>query len=316
MADSGDQSAMAAIVAAVKRRTQDQMKKFRLAGWLAVGGLLGAALLVPSAALATDLHDSQQGTSWNDPQFQGSARECDGLKLGPGDVVWHFVLTSPEGDSGHLTATFEKAGDVTVENADSSAAVLHFYVWTGHDTLLDAETTDVDGNNLNLSHICSGKEVETESVPVETESVPVETESVPVETESVPVETESVPVETESVPVETESVPVETESVPVETESVPVETETRPASETESVPVETESVPVETESVPVQTEPVGSVEAETGTPKEDVTPPSTDALTPTNNTPSNDGWQLVLIALAALIATALILTPASRKVRR
>ncbi len=80
--------------------------------------------------------------------------------------------------------------------------------------------------------------------------------------------------------------------------------------------METESVPVETESVPVQTEPVGSVEAETGTPKEDVTPPSTDALTPTNNTPSNDGWQLVLIALAALIATALILTPASRKVRR
>ena len=62
--------------------------------------------------------------------------------------------------------------------------------------------------------------------------------------------------------------------------------------------------------------PEGSVEAATGTPKEDVTPPSTDALTPANNTPSNDGWQLVLIALAALLATALILTPASRKVRR
>ena len=160
------------------------MNKIRLAGWLAVGGLLGAALLAPSAALATDLHASQQGTAWNDPQFQGSAEDCDGLKLGPGDVVWHFVLTSPDADSGHLTATFDKAGDKTVENADSPAAVLHFYVWTGHDTLLDAETTDVDGNLLNLSHICAGKEVESESVPVETESVPVETESVPVETES------------------------------------------------------------------------------------------------------------------------------------
>ena len=131
-------------------------------------------------------------------------------------MVWHFVLTSPDADSGHLTATFDKAGDVTVENADSPAAVLHFYVWTGHDTLLDAETTDVDGNLLNLSHICAGKEVESESVPVETESVPVETESAPVETESAPVETESAPVETESVPVETETVPAETATVPAE----------------------------------------------------------------------------------------------------
>ena len=271
------------------------MNKIRLAGWLAVGGLLGAALLAPSAALATDLHASQQGTAWNDPQFQGSAEDCDGLKLGPGDVVWHFVLTSPDADSGHLTATFDKAGDVTVENADSPAAVLHFYVWTGHDTLLDAETTDVDGDLLNLSHICAGKEVESESVPVETESVPVETESVPVETESVPVETATVPVETESVPVETASVPVETATVPVDT----------------ATPTECADCTPATHGVPE-----GSVEAATGTPKEDVTPPSTDALTPANNTPSNDGWQLVLIALAALLATALILTPASRKVRR
>ena len=263
------------------------MNKIRLAGWLAVGGLLGAALLAPSAALATDLHASQQGTAWNDQGFQGSAGDCDGLKLGPGDVVWHFVLTSPEGDSGHLTATFDKAGDVTVENADSPAAVLHFYVWTGHDTLLDAETTDVDGNLLNLSHICAGKEVESESVPVETESHPVETQPA----ESHPVETESVPVETETAPVETATVPVETESIPAVTPCA----DCTPA----------------THGVPE-----GSVEAATGTPKEDVTPPSTDALTPANNTPSNDGWQLVLIALAALLATALILTPASRKVRR
>ncbi len=255
------------------------MNKIRLAGWLAVGGLLGAALLAPSAALATDLHASQQGTAWNDPQFQGSAEDCDGLKLGPGDVVWHFVLTSPDADSGHLTATFDKAGAKTVANGDSSAAVLHFYVWTGHDTLLDAETTDVDGNLLNLSHICAGKEVESESVPVETASVPVETHPA------------------ESHPVETASVPVETASVPVETASVPVETASVPATASHSVPK-------------------GSVEAATGTPKEDVTPPSTDTLTPAGSTPSNDGWQLVLIALAALLATALVLTPATRKVRR
>ena len=264
------------------------MNKIRLAGWLAVGGLLGAALLAPSAALATDLKDAQQGTAWNDQGFQGNANDCDGLKLGPGDVVWHFVLTSPDADSGHLTATFDKAGDVTVENADSPAAVLHFYVWTGHDTLLDAKTTDVDGNNLVLSHICAGKEVESESAPVETESAPVETESVPVETESAPVETESAPVETATVPAETATVPADT-----------------------ATPTQCADCTPATHSVPE-----GSVEAATGTPKEDVTPPSTDALTPANSTPSNDGWQLVLIALGALLATALILTPASRKVRR
>ena len=68
-----------------------------------------------------------------------------------------------------------------------------------------------------------------------------------------------------------------------------------------SVPVETtkktpcaDCTPA-THGVPTPT-PKGSVEAETGTPNEDVTPPSTDTLTPTNNTPSNDGWQLVLVA--------------------
>ena len=35
-----------------------------------------------------------------------------------------------------------------------------------------------------------------------------------------------------------------------------------------------------------------------------------------SGTASNDGWQLVLVALAALIATVLILTPSSRKNRR
>ncbi len=62
--------------------------------------------------------------------------------------------------------------------------------------------------------------------------------------------------------------------------------------------------------------PSGSVDGATGTPDEGVTPPATDTLTPSNTTASNDGWQLVLIALAALISTALILTPATRKARR
>ena len=67
-------------------------RKFRLAGWLAVGGLLGGALLVPSAALANDLHQTPP-ISWDDAGFQGSAGDCEGADLEPGEVLWHFVHT-------------------------------------------------------------------------------------------------------------------------------------------------------------------------------------------------------------------------------
>jgi len=65
------------------------------AGWLAVGGLLGAALLAPSAALATDLKDAQQGTAWNDQGFQGNANDPywqtgqNALQL----VLWNSFLS-------------------------------------------------------------------------------------------------------------------------------------------------------------------------------------------------------------------------------
>jgi hypothetical protein len=58
-------------------------------------------------------------------------------------------------------------------------------------------------------------------------------------------------------------------------------------------------------------EPEGSVEAETGTPE--VTPPPTDSLS--SGTPSSDGWQIVLLAMAAVLGTALVLAPAKRSRR-
>ena len=180
--------------------------KFRIAGWLAVSALLAGALLAPASVFATDLHGSQAGTAWNDPEFQ--SKDCGGLQLEPGQVAWHFVLTSPQGDSGHLTATFQNAGAITVANTDSPSAVLHFWIVTGHDTLLGAQTTDVDGRLLNLSHICACGEKASQSAPAETESAPAETASAPVE--SAPAETATAPAETESAPAETESAPAET----------------------------------------------------------------------------------------------------------
>jgi hypothetical protein len=203
------------------------------------------------------------------------------------------VLTTPDNDSGHLTATFDKAGTKTVANLDLPSTTLHFEIVTGHDTLLDAETTDVDGGILNLSHICAGTEKSTPSAPVETASAPVETQ--PAETQ--PAETE--PAETASVPAETASVPAETASVPVESES----------------PTESLVINPQCPNCPPDPSPSGKVEAATGTPHEGVTPPATDSITHKTN-PSNSGWQLVLVALAALIATALVLTPATRRNRR
>ena len=79
--------------------------------------------------------------------------------------------------------------------------------------------------------------------------------------------------------------------------------------ESESVPVESEEVSIPVESEEISNEPSGSVQAETGTPEEEATPPSTDTIA-NPNTASSNGWQLVLLGLGALMATALILTPA------
>ena len=284
-------------------------KKFRIAGWLAVSALLAAAVLAPASVFATDLHAAHQNTSWDAAGFQSNDCVTD---AGPGQVVWHFVLTTPNATSGHLTATFQNAGTKTVANLDLPSNTLHFEIVTGHDTLLDAETTDVDGGNLNLSHICAGTEKSTPSAPVETASVPAETASVPAE------ETATVPAE------ETATVPAEeTATVPAEeTATVPAEeTATVPAEETATVPVESSSP---TESLVINPQcpncgpdasPSGKVDAATGTPHEGVTPPATDSITPKTN-PTNSGWQLILVALASLIATALILTPATRRNRR
>jgi hypothetical protein len=251
--------------------------------------LLAAALIAPASVFATDLHATQQNTSWDASGFQSN--DCV-TTPGPGQVVWHFVLTTPTATSGHLTATFQNAGTKTVANLDLPSTTLHFEIVTGHDTLLDAETTDVDGGNLNLSHICAGTEKSTPSAPVETASAPVETASAPVETASAPVETASVPAETASVPAETASVPVESES-----------------------PTESLVINPQCPNCPPDASPSGKVEAATGTPHEGVTPPATDSITPKTN-PSNSGWQLILVALASLIATALVLTPATRRNRR
>ena len=57
----------------------------------------------------------------------------------------------------------------------------------------------------------------------------------------------------------------------------------------------------------------GEVAGETATPK--VTPPPTDTL-PITGTPGGDSWRIALLAIAGLLATLLLLTPAPARARR
>jgi hypothetical protein len=87
------------------------------------------------------------------------------------------------------------------------------------------------------------------------------------------------------------------------------------ASPSDEVQSEAPSDEVQSEAPSPPDGPKGSVDAETGTPE--VTPPSTDSIGGgTTSSPSGSGWQLILVAVAAILATALIVTPASRKSRR
>ena len=85
---------------------------------------------------------------------------------------------------------------------------------------------------------------------------------------------------------------------------------------TPTTPVESETIPPTdppTASPSASSLPSGSVLSETGTP--DITPPPTDAIGPTGSS-AGDGWRLILLVGAALMASILVVTPAKRRARR
>jgi hypothetical protein len=73
---------------------------------------------------------------------------------------------------------------------------------------------------------------------------------------------------------------------------------------------------VEVENTPVDpsSSPGGSVLGETGTPN--ITLPPTDTATSGIDSAANQGWRLVILAMAGLMAAALLLTPARLIVRK
>jgi hypothetical protein len=111
---------------------------------------------IAGIALATDLNEGQEGNA-----LGGFEEVCDNFgPIGPGEIGVHFILTSPDADSGLLSATFSTDSFTDEQDFASPASALHWYeVITGdvNTTILSAHT-DVNGNQLVVSHICTGDE--------------------------------------------------------------------------------------------------------------------------------------------------------------
>ncbi|HJP87420.1 MAG TPA: hypothetical protein VJ850_00070 [Candidatus Limnocylindrales bacterium] len=139
------------------------MKKHKL---LAVLGAAALTLSVAGVALAEDLNSGQVGNT-----LGSFTNDCEGWPVdnpvGAGQIGVHFVLTTPDGDatSANLTAAFSNPSSSVgpVANTAHPSTTLHFYVVITGDgnTTIDSASTDVDGGNLNVSHVCAGASVTT-----------------------------------------------------------------------------------------------------------------------------------------------------------
>ena len=187
--------------------------------------------------------------------------------------------------------------------------------------------------------------VEPTPTPVEPTPTPVEPTPTPVEPTPTPVTPTPTPVNPTPTPVDPTPTPVDPTPTPVNPTPTPVNPTPTPNTPTNppnhpteppfpSFPTEPPASP-QTEpptvppTTPPTTQPTGSVEAVTSSPaatdapqggvagvtgKPNVTPPPT-STGGTPGTPSDGTWRIVLLAIAGLLATILVLTPATSRRR-
>jgi hypothetical protein len=140
-----------------------------------LAALLGAGLLtfgIAGIALANDLgtdHPSQVAptTLQENIDVNGVGELCDdfvdlGIMPGAGEVGLHFILTSPEAASGNISGSVDGTAFGPVANTvhGQGGGALQWYVVVDGDgdSVIDSATTDVNGGQLTLSHICFGSE--------------------------------------------------------------------------------------------------------------------------------------------------------------
>jgi hypothetical protein len=150
---------------------------------LALLASLALTVGVVGIAFANDLSvdkPNQVNTSFDDLiSEEGVDEDCTDFDPAPGEgeVGIHFILTQPEGDSGNITVTVDGTtyGPIAGEfHGNSENGAMHFYVIVDGDgdSEVSEATTDVDGNNLTISHLCFG---EAEPTPTPDEPTPTPT---------------------------------------------------------------------------------------------------------------------------------------------
>jgi hypothetical protein len=121
--------------------------------------LLGAGLLtfaVAGVAFAdTTLHNGGAALSTYD---QDCSDFTGDLAVGEGQVGIHFILTSPASDSGNLSGHVDNTAFGPIANADKPSNTLHWYLVVDGDgsSVVNDAVADVDGGQLNVSHVCIG----------------------------------------------------------------------------------------------------------------------------------------------------------------
>jgi hypothetical protein len=140
--------------------------------------LLGATVLTVGTvgmAFANTLSEdkpNQAGSSLNDLiSEEGVDQDCSDFTgdfaVGEGQVGIHFILTSPESQTGSISGTVDSVAFGPVDGIfhGQGNGAMHFYVVVDGDgdSVVDDATTTVNGGNLTISHLCFGEEEESET---------------------------------------------------------------------------------------------------------------------------------------------------------
>ena len=141
------------------------MKRTKLLALLGAAVLsVGAVGMVYANDLATD-HPNQIGVAVDTIADEDCSDFTGAKAVGEGEVGLHFILTKPEAETGNISGSVDgdPFGPVAGEFHGQGEGAMHFYVVVDGDgdSEIDSATTDVNGGNLTLSHICVGDTVTT-----------------------------------------------------------------------------------------------------------------------------------------------------------
>jgi hypothetical protein len=262
----------------------------RTAGWLAVAGLLSAALIAPTAASAasvtpTPINEGNPScgsfnASWTELKAEGGDLGNGVVSDGTLTVTISNFVQSSSGTPGSFDWAANIGVDAVFVKAGSDKHNLFEY---NPEALSDTDLGPQAGTGNGISHISFCYDVETTTTTTET----TDTETTDTTT--------------------TDTTTTDTTT----TDTTTTDTTTTDTTTTDTTTTDTTT----TDTTTTETTPEGSVEAETGTP--DVTPPSTDTGSISGpSSPSGSAWQLLLVAMAGLLATVLLLTPAAEARKR